>query len=39
MSNKTVFRLATIGACLGAASLLAHADQWSDISQRKELRC
>lgn len=39
MSNRNAFRLTTIGACLCAASLLAHADQWSDISARKELRC
>ena len=39
MSNRNVFRLTTIGTCLCAASLLAHADQWSDISARKELRC
>lgn len=39
MSNRNVLRLTTIGTCLCAASLLAHADQWSDISARKELRC
>ena len=39
MSNRTAFRLTAIGACLCAMSLLAHADQWSEISQRKELRC
>ena len=39
MSNRTAFRLAAIGACFCAAPFLAHADQWSDISQRKELRC
>ena len=39
MSNRTAFRLAAIGACFCAVPFLAHADQWSDISQRKELRC
>jgi polar amino acid transport system substrate-binding protein len=39
MSNRTAFRLAAVGACLGALPFLAHADQWSDISQRKELKC
>lgn len=38
MFNKIPFRLAAV-ACLSAASLLAHADQWSDILQRKELKC
>ena len=37
--TRTVFRLSLIGTCLCAASFLSHADQWSDISQRKELRC
>ena len=39
MSKKTVFRLAAIACCLGTLSVLAHADQWDDINQRKELKC
>lgn len=39
MSIPTAFRLTAIGCCLSALSLLAHADQWQDISQRKELKC
>jgi len=39
MSNANVFRLAALGAALCACSLAAHADQWSDVSARKELRC
>lgn len=39
MSIPTVFRLSAIGCCLSVLSLLAHADQWQDISQRKELKC
>lgn len=39
MSNLSIFRLAAIGCCLGTLSVLAHADQWDEISQRKELRC
>jgi len=39
MSKKTVFRLAAIGCCLSALTVLAHADQWDEISQRKELKC
>ena len=33
------FRLAALGAVLGASSLCAQADQWSDIMARKELSC
>ena len=39
MSTRTAFRLTAIGCSLAALSLLAHADQWQDISQRKELKC
>jgi polar amino acid transport system substrate-binding protein len=39
MSNKFALRLAAVAACLFTASLAAHADQWADISARKELRC
>ena len=39
MSNANVFRLAALAAALCACSLTAHADQWSDISARKELKC
>ncbi|MDM0059300.1 ABC transporter substrate-binding protein [Variovorax fucosicus] len=39
MSKKTVFRLAAIGCCLSALTVLAHADQWDEINQRKELKC
>lgn len=39
MSIRTAFRLTAIGCSLAALSLLAHADQWQDISQRKELKC
>ena len=38
MTHKTTLRLAAV-ACLSAMSLLAHADQWNDIVQRKELKC
>ena len=31
--------LAAIACCLVALPLAAHADQWQDIQQRKELRC
>ncbi|MGO4394922.1 ABC transporter substrate-binding protein [Variovorax sp. M-6] len=39
MSNANVFRLAALGAVFCAGSLSAYADQWSDISARKELKC
>ena len=39
MSNANVFRLAALAAALCACSLAAQADQWSDISARKELKC
>lgn len=39
MSKKTAFRLAAVGCGLAALSLLAHADQWEEIQQRKELKC
>lgn len=39
MSRPTVIRLATLACALGLASLAAHADQWDDIAQRKELKC
>lgn len=39
MSTHTAFRSTAIGCCLFALSLLANADQWQDISQRKELKC
>lgn len=39
MSTFSAFRLTAIGCCISVLSLLAHADQWQDISQRKELKC
>ena len=39
MSKKTAFRLAAIGCCLSTLGMLAHADQWDEIQQRKELKC
>lgn len=39
MSDRSAFRLAAAAACLFGATFAAHADQWADISARKELRC
>ncbi|VTU23695.1 ABC transporter arginine-binding protein 1 precursor [Variovorax sp. PBL-H6] len=39
MSKANVTRLAALAAALCASSLAAQADQWSDISARKELKC
>lgn len=39
MSKARVSRLAALAAALCACSLAAQADQWSDISARKELKC
>lgn len=39
MSRKLPFRLAILCACLSAYTLPAYADQWDDISQRKEIKC
>jgi polar amino acid transport system substrate-binding protein len=39
MSKANVIRLAALAAALWACSLGAQADQWSDISARKELKC
>jgi len=39
MSKAHVTRLAALAAALCACSLAAQADQWSDISARKELKC
>ena len=39
MSKAHVTRLAALAAALCACSLGAQADQWSDISARKELKC
>jgi len=39
MSKANVTRLAALAAALCACSLAAQADQWSDISARKELKC
>jgi polar amino acid transport system substrate-binding protein len=39
MSKANVIRLAALAAALCACSLGAQADQWSDISARKELKC
>jgi polar amino acid transport system substrate-binding protein len=39
MIRKTAFRLTALTCGLAIAPLLAHADQWSDITQRKELKC
>jgi polar amino acid transport system substrate-binding protein len=39
MSKKISIRLAAIGCGLSALAVLAHADQWDEISQRKELKC
>ena len=34
-----LLRPALAGLCLGAVSLLAHADQWQDIVKKKEITC
>ncbi|MGJ7510229.1 ABC transporter substrate-binding protein [Variovorax sp. GT1P44] len=39
MSKKTALRIAVLGCCLSSLSLMAQADQWDEIGQRKELKC
>ena len=39
MFQRTAIRLAALGCCLSALSFAAQADQWADISARKELKC
>lgn len=39
MSNANVFRLVALSAALCAGAVAAHADQWTDIAARKELKC
>jgi polar amino acid transport system substrate-binding protein len=39
VSGQQFYYLAVLGLYLGTMSQPAHADQWQDISQRKELKC
>jgi polar amino acid transport system substrate-binding protein len=39
VSGQSVYYLAVLALCLGTMSPPARADQWQDISQRKELKC
>jgi polar amino acid transport system substrate-binding protein len=39
VSNQTSYYLAMLGFCIGTISIPAQADQWQDISQRKQLIC
>jgi polar amino acid transport system substrate-binding protein len=38
-STSTLIRLTLVAACVASLSAGAHADQWTDMVQRKELKC
>ncbi|WP_076998457.1 ABC transporter substrate-binding protein [Variovorax sp. KK3] len=39
MSKKTAFHVAAVAGCVLALCGVAQADQWDEITQRKELKC